>query len=554
MSKAVRIFCVNNNKNMLMPMGVSLLEVYQQLSQELNMEPIAARVNNKTESLSYELYNPKRIEFIEMNSASGMRVYVRTLTFLISSAIYELYPEGSFSIEHSVSNGYYCELDLKRECTRKDLDAIKKRVLELIEAGNPIDSVKEETSIVIELFRKRGRKDIVDLLSTFGSLYTTYCKMGEHIDYYYGALAYSSGINKNFDLIPYLDNYLLRIPSRSNPSELAPLVPQPKMQDVFREFVRWNKIMDLRYVGDLNLMCRQGRATELIKVAEALQEKKIAQLADTIAKGLDKIRIVLISGPSSSGKTTFSKRLSVQLLAMGIRPIAISMDDYFLEREQTPKDEKGEFDYESLYALDLDLFNRDLGNILEGQEVEIPSFNFALGTKEYKGNKVRLTPQNILILEGIHALNPELLKDVPPEAQFKLYISALTAISLDKHNRIPTTDNRLIRRIIRDSRYRGTSARETIARWDSVRAGEEKWIFPFQENADAMFNSALIFEFSVLKNYIEPVLREVPQNCVEYSEARRLLRFLDYFVPITDWEIPPTSLLREFVGGSSFRY
>jgi len=307
-------------------------------------------------------------------------------------------------------------------------------------------------------------------------------------------------------------------------------------------------------VGDLNLMCRQGRATELIKVAEALQEKKIAQLADTIAKGLDKIRIVLISGPSSSGKTTFSKRLSVQLLAMGIRPIAISMDDYFLEREQTPKDEKGEFDYESLYALDLDLFNRDLGNILEGQEVEIPSFNFALGTKEYKGNKVRLTPQNILILEGIHALNPELLKNVPPEAQFKLYISALTAISLDKHNRIPTTDNRLIRRIIRDSRYRGTSARETIARWDSVRAGEEKWIFPFQENADAMFNSALIFEFSVLKNYIEPVLREVPQNCVEYSEARRLLRFLDYFVPITDWEIPPTSLLREFVGGSSFRY
>ncbi|HPB35574.1 MAG TPA: nucleoside kinase [Bacteroidales bacterium] len=554
MSKAVRIFCVNNNKNMLMPMGVSLLEVYQQLSQELNMEPIAARVNNKTESLSYELYNPKRIEFIEMNSASGMRVYVRTLTFLISSAIYELYPEGSFSIEHSVLNGYYCELDLKRECTRKDLDAIKKRVLELIEAGNPIDSVKEETSIVIELFRKRGRKDIVDLLSTFGSLYTTYCKMGEHIDYYYGALAYSSDINKNFDLIPYLDNYLLRIPSRSNPSELAPLVPQPKMQDVFREFVRWNKIMDLRYVGDLNLMCRQGRATELIKVAEALQEKKIAQLADTIAKGLDKIRIVLISGPSSSGKTTFSKRLSVQLLAMGIRPIAISMDDYFLEREQTPKDEKGEFDYESLYALDLDLFNRDLGNILEGQEVEIPSFNFALGTKEYKGNKVRLTPQNILILEGIHALNPELLKNVPPEAQFKLYISALTAISLDKHNRIPTTDNRLIRRIIRDSRYRGTSARETIARWDSVRAGEEKWIFPFQENADAMFNSALIFEFSVLKNYIEPVLREVPQNCVEYSEARRLLRFLDYFVPITDWEIPPTSLLREFVGGSSFRY
>lgn len=537
-----------------MPMGVSLLDVYQQLSQELNMEPIAARVNNKTESLNYELYNPKRIEFIEINSASGMRVYVRTLTFLISSAIYELFPEGSFSIEHSVSNGYYCELDLKRECTQKDLDAIKKRVLELIEAGNPIDSVKEETSIVIELFRKRGRKDIVDLLSTFGSLYTTYCKMGEHIDYYYGALAYSSGINKNFDLIPYLDNYLLRIPSRSNPSELAPLVPQPKMQDVFREFVRWNKIMDLRYVGDLNLMCRQGRATELIKVAEALQEKKIAQLADTIAKGLDKIRIVLISGPSSSGKTTFSKRLSVQLLAMGIRPIAISMDDYFLEREQTPKDEKGEFDYESLYALDLDLFNRDLGNILEGQEVEIPSFNFALGTKEYKGNKVRLTPQNILILEGIHALNPELLKNVPPEAQFKLYISALTAISLDKHNRIPTTDNRLIRRIIRDSRYRGTSARETIARWDSVRAGEEKWIFPFQENADAMFNSALIFEFSVLKNYIEPVLREVPQNCVEYSEARRLLRFLDYFVPITDWEIPPTSLLREFVGGSSFRY
>ncbi|MFA7358040.1 MAG: nucleoside kinase [Bacteroidales bacterium] len=554
MSKTARLFCVNNNKSMLMPMGVTLLEVYQQLSQELKIEPIAARVNNKTESLNYELYNPKRVEFISINSASGMRVYVRTLTFLISSAVYELFPESSFRIEHSVSNGYYCELDLNRACTQQDLDAIKKRVYEFIDANNPIDSVEEETTVVIELFRKRGRKDIVDLLSTFGSLYTTYCKMGEHIDYYYGALAYSSGINKNFDLIPYLDDYLLRIPSRNKPSEPAPLVPQPKMQDVFREYVRWNKIMDLRYVGDLNIMCRQGKATELIKVAEALQEKKIALLADTIAKALAKIRIVLISGPSSSGKTTFSKRLSIQLLAMGMRPIALSMDDYFLERGQTPKDEKGEYDYESLYALDLDLFNRDLHNILEGREVEIPSFNFALGTKEYKGNKIKLTPQNILILEGIHALNPELLKNVPDESQFKVYISALTSISLDKHNRIPTTDNRLIRRIIRDSRYRGTSAKDTIARWDSVRAGEEKWIFPFQENADAMFNSALIFEFSVLKNYIEPILREVPQNCVEYSEARRLLRFLNYFIPITDWEIPPTSVLREFVGGSSFHY
>jgi uridine kinase len=553
MGKTVRIFCKNTGKYELFPMGTSVKDIYEQMAADIIPHAIAASVNNKTVGLNYEIYNPKQIDFIDINSSSGMRAYVRTLTFLLSAAVAELYPEGVFRLEHSVSKGYFCELKLGRPTTADDIVAVKKRMKELILADNSIEYIKEETSVVIEMFRERGRQDIVDLLTTRGSIYSGYWKMGWHIDYYYGALAISSGFISVFDIIPYFDGFLLQVPNRENPAELQPLIRQEKMLQVFKEYVNWNKIMSLSNVGNLNKACLRGESTNLINISESLQEKKMAQIADEIYKR-GNVKMVLISGPSSSGKTTFAKRLSIQLMVLGIKPVAISLDNYFVERDQTPLDENGKPDYESLYALDLDLFNNHLKALISGEEIEMPRFNFETGKKEYVGNRLKINSRTMLILEGIHGLNPELLPAIPADETFKVYVSALTSISLDDHNWIPTTDNRLLRRIIRDSRYRGYSARDTISRWNSVREGEEKWIFPFQENADAMFNSALIFEFSVLRGYAEPILRQVPQNCPEYVEARRLLRFIEYFIPILDPEIPPTSLLREFLGGSSFRY
>lgn len=553
MGKAVRVFCKNTGKYGLFPMGISVKDIYEQMAADIIPHAIAASVNNKTVGLNYEIYNPKQIEFIDINSSSGMRAYVRTLTFLLSAAVSELYPDGVFLLEHSVSKGYFCELNLGRPTTAEDITAVKKRMQELILADNPIEYVKEETSVVIEMFREKGRQDIVDLLTTRGSIYSGCWKMGWHIDYYYGALAISSGFITVFDIIPYFDGFLLQVPNRENPTELQPIIKQEKMLQVFKEYVKWNKIMSLSNVGNLNMACLRGESTNLINISESLQEKKMAQIADEIYKR-GNVKMVLISGPSSSGKTTFAKRLSIQLMVLGIKPVAISLDNYFVERDQTPLDENGKLDYESLYALDLDLFNNHLKALIRGEEIEMPRFNFETGKKEYVGNRLKINSRTMLILEGIHGLNPDLLPAIPVDVTFKVYVSALTSMSLDDHNWIPTTDNRLLRRIIRDSRYRGYSARDTISRWNSVRKGEEQWIFPFQENADAMFNSALIFEFSVLRGYAEPILRQVPQNCPEYVEAHRLLRFIEYFIPILDPEIPPTSLLREFLGGSSFRY
>jgi uridine kinase len=553
MGKTIRVLCINTGKYELFPMGTTAMEVYEKMAAEVLPRAIAARVNNKTVSLNYELYNPKQIEFINLYSSSGMRAYVRTLTFLLSAAVSELFPNSTFRLEHPVSKGYFCQLELGRPTRDKDLAAVKKRIQELILANNPIEYIEEETPVVIEMFRERGRQDIVDLLTTRGSLYSGYSKMGWHIDYYYGALGTSSGAVDLFDITPYFDGFLLQIPNRNNPTVLQDIVPQPKLLGVFKEYMNWNKIMKLSNVGNLNKTCLLGESTNLINISESLQEKKIAQIADAIEQR-GKVKMVLISGPSSSGKTTFAKRLSIQLMVLGMKPVAISLDNYFVDRDETPLDEKGDFDFESLYALDLELFNTHLQALLKGEEVETPVFNFALGRKEFHGDKLKLDPQTVLILEGIHALNPDLLPLISPEVQFKVYVSALTSMALDHHNWIPTTDNRLLRRVIRDYRYRGYSARDTISRWESVRDGEEKWIFPYQENADAMFNSALIFEFSVLRSFAEPILRQVPQSCPEYAEAHRLLRFLEYFLTISDPEIPPTSLLREFLGGSSFRY
>lgn len=560
MSKTIKINCSNIGQSRLFPIGASLMEIAEILQEEksLDFAPIAALVNHKSENLNTEIYHPSLVEFIDICHPEGMRVYTRTLSFLIAAAVNELYPGGRFCIEHSVSNGFFCNLHIGKKVKESDLKAIKERVKTLAEAAIPILQVEEETTAVIELFRAKGREDLVKLLSHYGHLYTHYTKMGEHIDHYYGPLAASTDHIRNFDLMAFPDDesgFLLRIPKPDAPDELQDYVAQPKMFGIFKEFVHWNEVLGQSTIGEINESCARGDAESLIKVSEALQEKRVAQIVDDMLSQASRKRIILVAGPSSSGKTTFSKRLSVQLAVMGIKPLAISLDDYFLERHETPLDEKGDYDYESLYALDLKLFNQHLNELLQGKTVKIPRYNFSKGSKEYSDDrKIKLHDNQVLILEGIHALNPDLLPSVPQEVLYKIYVSALTSISLDDHNRIATTDNRLIRRMIRDAQYRGTPARSTIARWKSVRAGEDKWIFPFQENADVFFNSAMSFELLVLKRYAEPSLRTVPQNCPEYAEAERLLRFLDYIATIPDNDIPPTSLLREFVGGSSFNY
>ncbi|WP_298073876.1 nucleoside kinase [uncultured Bacteroides sp.] len=557
MKHMVEICCKNNNIYKEFPIGSSLLEIYSGLNLNFPYQVVSAKVNNRSEGLTFRVYNNKDVEFLDVRTPSGMRTYVRSLCFILYKAVEELFPEGKLYVEHPVSKGYFCSLHIGRPIELEDVQAIKKRMQELIAEDIPFHRTECHTQEAVRVFSERGMDDKVKLLETSGSLYTYYYTLGDTIDYYYGNLLPSTGFIKLFDVVKYYDGLLLRIPNKENPDVLEEVVKQEKMLDVFKEHLRWNHIMGLSSVGDVNRACLDGHATDLINVAEALQEKKIAQIADDILRRTEngtRAQLVLISGPSSSGKTTFSKRLSVQLMANGLHPYPISLDDYFVDREQTPLDEKGNYDYESLYALDLKLFNEHLQALLRGEEVELPRFNFTTGKKEFKGDRLRIDEHVILILEGIHALNPELTPQISRENKYKIYVSALTTISLDDHNWIPTTDNRLIRRIIRDYNYRGYSAQETISRWPSVRAGEDKWIFPYQENADVMFNSALLFELAVLRSHAEPILNSVPRNCPEYAEAYRLLKFIKYFTPVQDKEIPPTSLLREFLGGSSFKY
>lgn len=553
----LQIYCKNINKSKSFPIGISLLDVYSGFGLDLPYGPVSAKVNNKVESLTFRLYNNKDVEFQDIRSSSGMRTYVRSLCFVLCKAVEDLYPNGSIVLEHPVSKGYYCRLQLDRTIGLDDVMRVKQRMKEIIAENLPFERFEKHTTEVVELFRQKGMMDKVRLLETSGNLYSYYYTLGDTLDYYYGSLLPSTGYLHLFDLVKYYDGLLLQVPNREHPDKLEDVLKQEKMLEVLKEHRRWNQILGIGTVGDFNKACNDGYATELINVSEALQEKRISQIADEIfhrgQKG-NPVKLILISGPSSSGKTTFSKRLSVQLMANGLKPYPISLDDYFVNRVDTPKAENGEYDYESLYALDLDFFNSQLQMLLNGEEVELPRFNFNTGIREMSGKRLRLDENMILILEGIHALNPELTPHIPAESKFKIYVSALTTILLDDHNYIPTTDNRLLRRIIRDFKYRGYSAEETISRWPSVRAGEEKWIFPFQENADVMFNSALLFELAIIKDYAEPILRKVPNNRPEYSEAYRLRKFLEYFVPLQDKELPPTSLLREFLGGSSFRY
>ena len=553
----LQIYCKNKNLSKEFEEGTSLFEIYQGFDLNMPYGPVSARVNNKVEDLNFKVYYNKDVEFLDITSASGMRTYVRSLCFILTKAVSELYPNGNILLEHPVSKGYFCKLCIDRTIGLDDVIRIKQRMQEIIKADLPFIRHEKHTDEIIRLFKERGMDDKVKLLETSGQLYSCYQQLSDTIDSYYGSLVPSTGYIRLFDIVKYYDGLLLRIPNRKNPDKLEEVVKQEKMLDVFQEYHRWNEILGISTVGDLNQACNRGMATDLINVSEALQEKKIVRIADEITNRNEngqRVKLVLISGPSSSGKTTFSKRLSIQLMTNGLRPYPISLDDYFVNREDTPLDENGQHDFESLYALDLPFFEAQLKALLAGEEVELPRFNFNIGKREPSGKKLRIDDNMILILEGIHALNPALTPNIPAANKYKIYVSALTTILLDNHNYIPTTDNRLLRRIIRDYKYRSHSAEATINRWPSVRAGEEKWIFPYQEYADAMFNSALIFELAVLKDHVEPVLRKVPNNSPAYSEAHRLLRFLSHFVPVQDEELPPTSLLREFLGGSSFVY
>lgn len=553
MKQVVQIRCKNNKKTQKVANGSTLSDIFSSFNLKMEHGPVSAKVNNKVEGMHYRVYNNKDIEFLDMHTSSGSRAYTRTLFFVLCKAVQDLYPGHDVVIDIPVSNGFYVDVRLERDVTVDDVDCIRKRMQEIVDARMPIRRYMVPTEDAIALFEEKGDVEKVKLLRTSGSLYTTYYKIGEYVDFYYGTLLTNTSQLYLFGLEKYYDGMLLRIPSLQNPDELGEVTRQDKMFEIFKEHHHWQDIIGIRTVGDFNAAVDAGHATDVINISEALQEKKIAQIAEQIA-ARPGVKLILLAGPSSSGKTTSCKRLSIQLAVNGLKPLQISLDDYFVDRERTPKDENGEYDYESIYALDLQKINDQFNALFRGEEVELPKYDFQSGKSKKSGQRLRMNDNNVLVVEGIHALNPELTAQIPNEQIFRVYASALTTILLDNHNYIPTTDNRLLRRIIRDYKYRGVSAQDTIHRWPSVRAGENKWIFPFQENADAMLNTAMLYELAVLKMQAEPLLEQVPENCDEYAEAYRLLKFLKYFKGIPFNNLPPTSLLREFLGGSSFHY
>ena len=553
MKQVIQIRCKNNKKSQKVEIGSTLFDIFSAFDLKMTHGPVSARVNNKVEGMHYRVYNSKDVEFLDMTSSSGSRAYTRTLFFVLCKAVQDIYPATDVVIDIPVSNGFYVDIRLGRPVVDEDVNIIRRRMQEIIDARMPIRRFTVPTEEAVALFQEKGDIEKVKLLKTSGSIYTTYYKIGDYVDYYYGTLLTNTSQLYLFGLEKYYDGMLLRIPSLKNPDVLGEMTRQDKMFEIFKEHHRWQSILGIRTIGDFNQAIDANHATDIINISEALQEKKIAKIAEEIAsrKG---VKLVLLAGPSSSGKTTSCKRLSIQLAVNGLKPLQISLDDYFVDREKTPTDASGEYDYESIYALDLDLINEQFNALFRGEEVELPKYDFQSGKSKKSGNRLKMNDNNVLVVEGIHALNPELTAHIPQEQIFRVYASALTTILLDNHNYIPTTDNRLLRRIIRDNKYRGVSAQETIHRWPSVRAGENKWIFPFQENADAMLNTAMLYELAVIKMQAEPLLQQVPENCEEYAEAYRLLKFLKYFKGIPYNNLPPTSLLREFLGGSSFHY
>ncbi len=558
MTDKVEIHLKNTNEKKQIPIGTSLEDIIKIFNFEMPYLITNARVNNRTESLAYKVYRPKLVEFVDLSSNSALRTYVRSLCFILTKAVNDVLPKATTYIEHAVSKGYFFHIEENGETdmvTNSQLDNIRNRMREIVAANHPFISHEEETGDVVKLFREKGMEDKALLLETSNFMYSRYFELDGYINYFYGSLTPSTGYITIFDIMRYNGGFLLQIPNRATPDRLEDFIPQDKLLESYREHLHFLKMIQLDNVGDLNKAKQENRISTVIQVAEAYQSKQIGDIATEIAKRYEEgVRVILISGPSSSGKTTFRKRLEVQLMVKMLKPVGISLDDYFVNREDTPKDETGDFDYESLYALDLPLFERDMLALMNGEEVNMPIYNFATGLREYNNHKLKIDPNNILIVEGIHALNPELTSRIPDDKKFMIYVSALTTISLDNHNWIPASDNRLLRRMTRDYNYRGYSAMDTISRWGKVRRGEDKWIFPYQENADVMFNSAMIYELGSIRKHAEPILQQVPRNAPEYAEAYRLLKFLSYFNYITDNELPPTSLLREFLGGSSFRY
>ena len=553
MKQVIQIRCKNNKKIVNVNIGSTLSDVLNEINLKMPYGPVCAKVNNKVEGLHYRLYHKKDVEFLDMTSGSGSRNYTRSVFFVLCKAVKDIWSKSHVVIDIPVSNGYYCDLRIGRPVTEEDVAKVKARMDEIIAAAMPIRRHESVTEKAIKLFSDLGDTAKVKLLQTTGRLYTTYYDIDGYYDFYYGSLLTNTKQIYLYGLDKYYDGMLLRIPTTADPSKLPEMIRQDKLFEIFKEHHHWQDVMEIRTVGDFNNAVATDHSIDLINISEALQEKKIAHIADEIAQRKG-VKLILLAGPSSSGKTTTCKRLSIQLIANGLRPLQISLDDYFVDREQSPRDENGDYDFESIHALNLKLINEQFNALFHGEEVELPRYDFPTGKSVKSGNKLKMEDNNVLVVEGIHALNPELTAQIPEELKYRVYVSALTTILLDDHNYIPTTDNRLLRRIIRDYKYRGVDARETIRRWPSVRAGENKWIFPFQENADVMFNSAMLFELAVIKQQAEPLLEQVPENCPEYSEAYRLLKFLKYIKPIPNTDIPPTSLLREFLGGSSFKY
>lgn len=546
----IRIYCKNNGVTKEFPGGLTLKEIYDGFGLDMPYGVVAAKVNNVTEGLAMRVYRHKDVEFLDITTDDGMRMYVRSLTFIFMKAMNEMFPGETVRFENAISKGYYCRME--RPLTIEEVDAVRERMRKIVECDIPFKRVECHTEDAIEVFTSIGRMDKVRLLETYDHLYTSYYELDGYVDSYYNGLVPSSGYIRLFEIEQYDDGVLLRVPNKECPTELEDRIPQEKLHELFEERLQWHQKIGIETIGDFNKGVRAGYGVDLLNVSEVLQERRLSQIADMVRdRGA---RVVLIAGPSSSGKTTFSKRLGIQLLACGLKPYAISLDDYFVNRTLTPRKADGDYDFESIYSIDLPYFNESLTRILAGEEVDIPTYNFKSGEREFNGKRLKLTPQMVLVIEGTHALNPMLTSQIADSEKFRIYVSALTSIKLDYHNYVSTSDNRLLRRIIRDAKYRGYPARETIMRWPDVRKGEEKWIFPYQENADVMFNSSLFYELAVFKQQAEAMLRAVPENVPEYSEAQRLLRFLDYIVPLQENEMPPTSLAREFLGGSSFQY
>ena len=550
----VQVYCKNTKETKRFPEGTSLLQMLSEFDCQRPFPIVSAKVNNVSQGLKFKVYQNKDIEFIDVRESSGMRVYCRSLCFLLYKAASDVFPGSKLYMEHPISHGYFCHLRKAddTEISAQDLVVLEKRMHDLVEKDMPFHRYDVQTERAIKEFRKAGYEDKVKLLETSGEAYTDYYTLGETSDYYYGKLVPSTGYLKVWGLLPYHDGLLLQLPSRQDPTRVADFVDQPRTYEIFKEALRWNIIMGLGTVGDVNEAFLNGRASELIQIAEALQEKKIVKIAEEIDRRYRSehpLKVVLITGPSSSGKTTFCKRLSVQLKACGLKPMSMSTDDYFVNRTDTPKFPDGSYDFDNFDTVDHALMERHIMQLIGGEEVNVPEYNFVTGLREYNGKKLKLGEGRILLIEGIHALNPDLTSDIPESAKFKIFINTLTGANLDNHNWIPTSDNRLLRRIVRDYNKGAFTARESISNWQNVLDAEEKWIYPFQETADVMFNSAYLIEFAVMKNHAEPILRSVPQNCAEYAEAHRLLKFIHYFTPVSDKEIPATSLLREFIGG-----